>query len=58
MGLPGGGGGVVPPPPIVGVPEVEMGDVGGTSSGGVKGRKWGSGVTNARGLVIYEVSCN
>ena len=35
-----------------------MRDAGGTTSGGVKGRKWGSSITNARRLVIHGVSCN
>ena len=35
-----------------------MMDVGGTSGGGVKGRKWGPKVSNACGLVIHGVSCN
>ena len=49
---------VVPPLLTVGVPEVEMRDMGGTTSGGVKGRKWGPSITNAHGLVIHGVSCN
>ena len=53
-----GGSGVVPPLLTVGVPEVEMRDVGSTTSGGVKGRKWGPSITNAYGLVIHGVSCN
>ena len=35
-----------------------MVDVGSATGGGVKGRKWGLGVTNAHGLVIHVVSCN
>ena len=35
-----------------------MRDVGGTSSGGMKSRKWGPEVTNAHGLVIHRVSSN
>ena len=58
MVLPGGGGGVVHPPPTVGAAEVEMKDVSGTSSGGVKGRKWSFEVTNAYSLGIHGVSWN
>ena len=39
MGAGGGGGGVVPPLLTVEVPDVEMRDAGGTTSGGVTGRK-------------------
>ena len=53
-----GGSGIVPPLLTIGVPEVEMRDVGGTTSGGVKGRKWGPSITNAYSLVIHGVSCN
>ena len=56
VGLPGGRGSAVPPPTTGGAPEVEMIDVGSTTGGGVKGRKWGLGVTNARSLVIHVVS--
>ena len=56
--VPGGGSGVVPPPLTIVVPEVEIMDVGGTTSREVKGRKWSPNVINSRDLVIHEVSCN
>ena len=56
MGVPGSESSDMSPPPPVGVPKIVMRDVSSTTGGGVKGRKWGPEVTNARSLVIYEVS--
>ena len=58
MGVLGSSGRVVPSLLTVGVPEVTIRDMDGSTEGRVKGRKWGPEVTNASGLVIHGVNCD